>query len=32
MAENKYLDLDGGDDFGFTFDDEPDLTPIVKCP
>ncbi len=28
MAENKYLDLDGGDDFGFTFDDEPDLAPI----
>ena len=30
MAENKYLDLDGGDDFGFTFDDEPDLTPITS--
>ena len=30
MAEkNKYLDLDGGDDFGFTFDDETDLSPIT---
>lgn len=30
MAENKYLDLDGADDFGFTFDDEPDLSPITS--
>ena len=30
MADkNKYLDLDGGDDFGFTFDDEKDITPIT---
>ena len=27
--KNKYLDLDGDDDFGFTFDDEPDLSPIT---
>ena len=31
MAEkNKYLDLDGGDDFGFTFDNETDVTPITN--
>jgi hypothetical protein len=31
MADkNKYLDLDGEDDFGFTFDDEPDLSPITS--
>ena len=30
MAENKYLDLDGGDDFGFTFDVEPDMAPITN--
>lgn len=29
VDKNKYLDLDGGDDFGFTFDDEKDLTPIT---
>jgi hypothetical protein len=30
MADkNKYLDLDGGDDFGFTFDNETDLSPIT---
>jgi hypothetical protein len=30
MAEkNKYLELDGADDFGFTFDDEADLSPIT---
>ena len=31
MADkNKYLDLDGGDDFGFTFGEETDLTPITN--
>ena len=30
MVENKYLDLENGDDFGFTFDDEPDLAPITN--
>lgn len=29
VDKNKYLDLDGEDDFGFTFDDEPDLSPIT---
>lgn len=29
VEKNKYLDLDGGDDFGFTFDDETDLSPIT---
>jgi hypothetical protein len=29
VDKNKYLDLDGGDDFGFTFDDEKDITPIT---
>ena len=29
VEKNKYLDLDGGDDFGFTFDDETDLAPIT---
>ena len=29
VDKNKYLDLEGGDDFGFTFDDEKDITPIT---
>lgn len=29
VEKNKYLDLDNGDDFGFTFDDEADLSPIT---
>lgn len=29
VDKNKYLDLDGEDDFGFTFDHEPDLSPIT---
>jgi hypothetical protein len=28
VDKNKYLDLEGGDDFGFTFQEETDLTPI----
>ena len=28
VDKNKYLDLEGADDFGFTFDDETDLAPI----
>lgn len=30
MADNKYLDLDNGDDFGFTFGEETDITPITN--
>ena len=30
MEKNKYLDLDGSDDFGFTFGEETDLTPITN--
>ena len=30
VEKNKYLDLDGGDDFGFTFDDETDIAPITN--
>jgi len=30
MDKNKYLDLDGNDDFGFTFGEETDLTPITN--
>ena len=29
VEKNKYLDLDGEDDFGFTFDDETDISPIT---
>ena len=30
MSQNKYLDLDGSDDFGFSFGEETDLTPITN--
>jgi hypothetical protein len=30
VEKNKYLDLDSGDDFGFTFDDETDIAPIAN--
>jgi hypothetical protein len=30
IEKNKYLDLDGADDFGFTFGEETDLTPITN--
>ena len=30
VDKNKYLDLEGGDDFGFTFDDEVDVAPITS--
>jgi hypothetical protein len=30
MDKNKYLDLDGTDDFGFSFGEETDLTPITN--
>jgi len=30
MVNNKYLDLDNGDDFGFTFAKETDITPITN--
>ena len=30
VEKNKYLDLDSGDDFGFTFDDETDIAPITN--
>ena len=30
VDKNKYLDLDGSDDFGFTFGEETDLTPITN--
>jgi len=30
MDKNKYLDLDGSDDFGFSFGEETDLTPITN--
>jgi uncharacterized protein YdhG (YjbR/CyaY superfamily) len=29
VEKNKYLDLENGDDFGFTFQEETDLTPIT---
>lgn len=29
VDSNKYLDLEGGDDFGFTFEEETDITPIT---
>ncbi len=29
VDKNKYMDLEGADDFGFTFDDEKDITPIT---
>jgi hypothetical protein len=30
VDKNKYLDLDGSDDFGFSFGEETDLTPITN--
>ena len=29
VDKNKYMDLEGADDFGFTFEEEPDLAPIT---
>jgi len=29
VEKNKYIDVETADDFGFTFDDETDLTPIT---
>jgi hypothetical protein len=29
MNENKYIDVEGTNDYGFTFDDEPNLEPIA---